>query len=196
MDSFTEWITSKFQHPFSLLFFLLGVILILLGLTTGFSVPVLQQLALDKDYRWTAIIIGMVFIILSIVVYYRPPKSSTQSSVGQELEGVPTELLKPFVARVNNLTEPQRRILSYIDREGAGHNLVSQDMLETKFNQYNKGEIYYRLEQLYLLGLVEKQRVGQTERGIERYTYRLSSAYRQQLGETIPGQPYERLSDP
>ncbi len=124
------------------------MILILLGLTTGFSVPVLQQLAPDKDYRWTALIIGMIFIILSIVVYYCPPKSSTQSSLGQKLEGIPTELIKPFVARVNDLTEPQRRILSYISREGSGHNLVSQEMLETKFNQYNKGEVYYRLEQL------------------------------------------------
>ncbi len=36
---FTEWITNKFEHPLSLLLFLLGALLMLLGLTTGVTIP-------------------------------------------------------------------------------------------------------------------------------------------------------------
>lgn len=66
MDKLTEWMTSRFQHPLSLPFLLLGVLLILLGLTTGFQLPVLQQLSIDPSYRTLAVVMGSVFILLSV----------------------------------------------------------------------------------------------------------------------------------
>lgn len=56
---------------------------------------------------------------------------------------------------------------------------VPQERLEQLFANYATGEIYYRLEQLYLLGFLDKQRVHDDDQGRERYMYRLSAAYTQ-----------------
>jgi len=77
MGKFIEWVTSKFQHPLSLLFFLLGSLLLLLGITTGLEVPLLKQLTPDVHYRWVSLALGWGFVLLAIAVYYVPPKPVT-----------------------------------------------------------------------------------------------------------------------
>jgi hypothetical protein len=177
MEKFTEWVTSKFQHPLGLLFFLLGALLILLGVTTGLELPVLQQLAPDVNYRWVSLALGVIFLLLATLIYYRPPRAT------KGIEPVPDELTRSFTARRAGLTGSQTRILVFIEQEGFRQRFVSQDTIETKFDKYGKSEIFYRLEQLRFLGFLERQRVGRDESGYDRFTYRLSAGYQKELGD-------------
>ncbi len=74
MDKFYEWLSQKFVHPLSPLFFLLGAILILLGLSTDLNIPQLSKLAVEYEFRWPSIFIGITFMIISIFLYYKPPQ--------------------------------------------------------------------------------------------------------------------------
>ncbi len=186
MDKFIEWVTSKFQHPFSLLFFLLGAVLLLLGLTTGLNVPGLQQLVPDVNFRWIALVLGAILLLGSVLLYYRPPSPAKAAPSNSAMPVTPEELRQSFAARVDALTEPQRQLLSFVRREGLGRRFVSQDTVEARFNQWSKAELYYRLEHLRLLGFLERQRIGTNEQGFDRFTYRISAAYQEELGDTEP----------
>ncbi len=86
MEKLTEWLTSKFQHPLSLLFFVLGALLILLGVSNGLNIPVLNQVILDPNYRWMAVVIGCVSCLLAVAMYYRPPKASSETETNKARE--------------------------------------------------------------------------------------------------------------
>jgi hypothetical protein len=72
MANLTEWVTSKFEQPLPLLFFLLGALLLLLGVTTGLEVPMLKQLTPDGNYRWVSIVLGCVFLFVATLIYSMP----------------------------------------------------------------------------------------------------------------------------
>jgi len=55
-------------------------------------------------------------------------------------------------------------------------------MVEEAFKEFAPSELYYRLEQLLLLGFLEKEQSGFI-RGYPRFTYRLSSEYRKQISD-------------
>ncbi len=80
MEKFGEWITSKFKHPLSPMFFFLGVLLILLGVSNGVSLPVFNQLASDPGFRWVCLVLGVLCFAASLVIFYRPPGSVGSSS--------------------------------------------------------------------------------------------------------------------
>ena len=67
IDKLTEWMTTKFNHPLSLPLFLLGIILILLSLTTGFELPVLKKLSIDPTYREISLLIGSILLFMGIL---------------------------------------------------------------------------------------------------------------------------------
>jgi hypothetical protein len=73
MANLIEWMTNKFEEqPFPILFFFLGTLLLLLGVTTGLQVPVLKQLTPDLNYRWASIVLGCTFLLLATRIYYMP----------------------------------------------------------------------------------------------------------------------------
>lgn len=74
MDKFTDWITSKFKHPLSPMFFFLGVLLVLLGVSNGISLPVFNQLASNPNFRWACLVLGVLCFIASVFIFYSPPK--------------------------------------------------------------------------------------------------------------------------
>ncbi|MBE7467790.1 MAG: hypothetical protein HS114_01450 [Anaerolineales bacterium] len=84
MEKLTDWLTDRFEHPLSFFLFLLGGILILLGLTTGFQIPVLQQLSIDPAYRILSIIIGSVSILFSIFFTTTQENSSGFLRIGRQ----------------------------------------------------------------------------------------------------------------
>jgi len=49
-------------------------------------------------------------------------------------------------------------------------------------NYWSKTETYYRPEQLWLLGFLEKEEIGKTLNDLPRYIYSLSSEYRKAIG--------------
>jgi len=179
MEKISEWLSNKFQHPLSLVFFLLGGLLILLGVSTGFDIPLLKKLAPDTNYRVACLAIGGVCCLVAIIVYYRPPKNESIRNSAS----LPDDLKLNFTARRASLSEKQGRLLYLVEYEGHSGDYVSQDTLQEQFNEYSLGELFYRLEQLRLLGFLERQTVGQNKDHTDRYSYSLSTTYRLELGD-------------
>jgi hypothetical protein len=93
-----------------------------------------------------------------------------------KLPQVPDDLRQTFSARLASVGSTQPEILRFIQQStGATGTGISQSSLEGRFQQ-KRGEMYYRLEQLRLLGFIMKESAG------EEFTYRLSPAYRRELG--------------
>ncbi len=193
MEKLTQWLTDRFQHPLSLLFFILGALLILIGITTGLEVPVLKQLASDANFRWVSLAIGLVFVLLSVLIYYRPPKSTKVTYPVPLSSAVSAEGMSKFSVRKSLLSDSQGHILSFFEKESLdrGFNrFIQQNTLEDRFAQYGKAELFYRLEYLRLNGFLEGQALGKDMHGIDRFLYRLSSAYAEELG--VPNTPYRQ----
>jgi hypothetical protein len=186
MSKFLDWVTSKFNHPLSLLFFLLGAVLVLLGLTTGLNIPGVQPLVSESNSRWAALILGIILLLASVLLYYRPPASTTVKPPAPEAPVIPEELKQNFAARMDSLSDAQTELLAFIRREGAGRKFVSQDTVEARFIQKGQAELYYRLEHLRLLGFLDRQRFGKNEQGYDRFAYRISDAYIKELGGAEP----------
>lgn len=74
MEKIAEWLTSKFKHPLSPLFFFLGMLLVLLGVSNGLSLPILNQLASDPNFRWACLVLGVLCLVASIFIFYHPPE--------------------------------------------------------------------------------------------------------------------------
>jgi hypothetical protein len=116
------------------------------------------------------------------------PTTSRDSSQSTDIQiQVPLSLRKElglsFLVRKHRLgSGRQKDILDYIEKETSLHQLVSQDMVEEAFKEFAPSELYYRLEQLLLLGFLEKEQSGFI-RGYPRFTYRLSSEYRKQISD-------------
>ena len=179
MDKLWEWVNNKFQHPLSLLFFLLGVLLILLGVSTGYDVPVLKKLSSDASYRFISFVTGVVCCAVSILIYYRPPKSL----LIDKATPVPDELKSNYVVRRASLSERQGQLLSFLQLKTSLKQYLDEEQIGIKFNRYSKTELFYRLEQLRLLGFLERQIVGQNQDGTDRFAYRISVAYKKELGD-------------
>src|SRR5262245_37186897 len=94
-----------------------------------------------------------------------------------KLPQVPDDLRQTFTARLASVGSTQPEILRFIQNTtGAIGTSISQSDLEARFQQ-KRGEMYYRLEQLRLLGFITKDKSADDE-----FTYRLSPAYRRELG--------------
>jgi hypothetical protein len=94
-----------------------------------------------------------------------------------KLPQIPDDLRQTFTARLASVGSTQPEILRFIQNTtGAMGTSISQFDLENRFQQ-KRGEMYYRLEQLRLLGFITKDRSDDGE-----FTYRLSPAYRRELG--------------
>lgn len=72
MEKFVEWVAKYFKNNLiSLFLFLLGALLLLLGITESISSSPIGPLVPRADYRGVALILGLVFILLSVLFYYR-----------------------------------------------------------------------------------------------------------------------------
>ena len=91
----------------------------------------------------------------------------------------------PVIAdRIVELSPTQRQIFDVIR---LSHDLVSQTELAQKFPKLSGGDLYYRLEVLRLLGLIESKVMAGAGTRFPAYAYRLSSeahAYCDDRGET------------
>jgi len=158
MDKVIEWLTQKFSHPLSLLFFLLGAILLLLGLTTGFEIPFLKQLAPALEYQGISLILGGICLLVSILIYYKPPKKkSPDDKLGSRKTG--DELPASFFARKALISKTQKELLSFIEKKKS----VPSSDIGITFKNIGEKELFYRLEQLRLLGFIEKKTIGKPE---------------------------------
>lgn len=163
------------RHTLSFLFFLLGALLIILALTTNLNLPVIKGVAPYAEYRLASLVLGIIFVLLATLLYYLPLQAGT---------AIPNELrMSLFERRDKLLSNTQREILDFIERRTLSNNKgLTQEAFEQQWTNRNPSETYYRLEQLCLLGFLEKEEVGQSPNGIPRFIYRLSANYEQLIG--------------
>jgi hypothetical protein len=112
------------------------------------------------------------------------PAFQASEAVYQELalpHSVLSELGLSFPDKRFRIGATQARILDYIVQGFVLHGAVSQEMLRKSFPKIPGPELYYRLEQLRLLGFIEKEKIG--VRGDKpAYTYRVSREYQAARG--------------
>lgn len=188
MERIIQWLTDKFQHPLSLLFFVLGAVLIILGISNDLNLPGLNQIIPNSDFRYISVAIGCVSCLLSILIYYNPPREASEKlskEPNKQFQLIPKEFSLTFLERREALSKQQEAILKYIVNNIYFGQSVSQDTLEKVFNNYSKSELFYRLEHLCLLNFLEKQRIGTNDSGADRYSYRISKEYSLALGKNF-----------
>lgn len=194
MSKLIAWLTDRSRDPVSLLLFGLGAVLVLLGVTNGFSLPVLQQLAPDERFRWVAVALGTVFVVIgafiAAIANSRQPAARAQGVTeesngkadGQRRTSIPEELTWKYAARRARLSSVQQKMLHLIEMRAVSGRRVGQDAIEVEFQRMGSREVYYRLECLRLLGLIAKQQAGTDSKGLERWSYTLAEDYERELG--------------
>jgi hypothetical protein len=94
-----------------------------------------------------------------------------------KLPQIPDDLRRSFTARLANAGSTQPEILRFVQNAtGATGTSISQSDLESRF-QKSRAEMYYRLEQLRLLGFLTKEPLTS-----DQFAYRLAPDYRRELG--------------
>ena len=91
---------------------------------------------------------------------------------------IPDELRQPYSARVADIGSTQEDILRFVRKRTKGMNsTVAQHVIAAQFGRQGS-EMYYRLEQLRLLGFIVKR--WDTEH--KEFIYALAPDYRRELG--------------
>jgi hypothetical protein len=94
-----------------------------------------------------------------------------------KLPQIPNDLRQSFTARLANGGDTQPKILRFIQEvTGQRGTSLAQSEIERRFDKGQR-EMYYRLEQLRLLGFITKEMTAAGE-----YAYRLAPDYRRELG--------------
>lgn len=187
IEIFVKIIGSSIQHfvkQYTLcsLFLLLGTLLILLGGTSGFG-----QLKTNDSTRIALLYLGGICLAIGTVIYFVLLflyKHKSLPGDPEELPDVPDDLKINFPGRQVRLSEVQTSILAFIIKKvlTQGQDYVSQDDITSKFNKLG-AEMFFRLEQLRLLGFLEKEQID-IRRGLPYHKYRLSSAYLKHLNSS------------
>lgn len=183
MDKIIE-VIKKFKNLVVVLFFLLGSLLILLGVTKDLNLPTLNQLTPDANFRWTCLVLGILCLIVSLFILYRPPYESDGTiSKPDNIRGpVPEEFTMSYSRRRALLSINQEKILTHLVHAGSGGKFIPQEDIEKVFGQYGSG-LLYRLEHLRLLGFLTRHKLGQDVEGNNRFAYALSSDFIKEVGD-------------
>jgi len=182
MEKIIDWLTEKFSSPLSLLFFVLGALLLLLGLSTGFEIPYLEKhLSSANGYQGASLILGGVCLLLALFIYYKPPQKKTQDKdISREMRE--DEFPSSFFARKDLVSKTQKKLLEYIEK----HDSILFLDLQNEFNRLGMKELFYRLEQLRLMGFVEKDKIGNPDtKTVGTQVYHLSEKYKKEIKEKI-----------
>src|SRR3989304_2033779 len=113
---------KRFRNLVVALFFLLGALLVLLGVTEDLNLPILNQLAPDANFRWASLTLGALCLIASLFILYRPPNESEQLTHKPDniIGTIPEELTMSYSRRQALLSIRQAEILTYVAHAGHG----------------------------------------------------------------------------
>src|SRR5215471_19171300 len=158
------------QEPLSFLLFLLGGGLVVLGVTRGFGV-----LMVDDGLRVWSICLGVIGVIASVAMHLREPAGSQAHSEDRGIQASMHEQLSP-----DQLSVTQRLVLRVVEEETVMQASVVMSRIESLLGVPPK-ELFYRLEQLRLLGFVDHELLASGGEYPEN-AYRPSAAYARMLG--------------
>jgi hypothetical protein len=173
------------DQPVSFLLFVLGAVLMLLGLSRG----VVSIVAADS-LRPYAIGLGALAVVASVVLALVVPRQSDAPEQRREHDGLAD--IKGELD-TSQITSNQRRVLRAIEDTTEDRSVVSERRLGVELDTRSP-ELYYRLEQLRLLGFIEREVLNPDTVNLE-YGYRFSRAYASRLGIGNEG-PRPRPSAP
>jgi hypothetical protein len=170
------------------------VLLILLGVTKGVS-----ALVPDDNFRLISVGLGCFFVAVAVVVGLLGP--GRHHVIDEPSPSKIPELKTQYA----ELSPKQREILHGIEEKTSGRSLVSEHELQSVISLHSSptSELFYRLEQLRLLGFVERELLNPS-RG--ESGYRFTEEYAGHIGRTssisasyippTPGPPKGRTSGP
>ena len=184
MEKILEAITQKFKNPLSLLFFLLGAILTLLGLVSSFELAN-GKIEPNPSYQGLSLILGIGCLLLAVLFYKKPTALVKKTEAEHTL---PTELTYSFPERKLAISRTQCEILEFIERELAkiigAEKFLYLGQIQEKFEDISISELFYRLEQLRLLGFVNVRKFN-TPTETQTRAYCLSREY-EKVSNTMP----------
>src|SRR5438093_11738801 len=81
-----DWVKDTFRRrPLALILLALGVVFLLLGLTTGIDLPFLKHVAVNDGSRWFARILGLVLLGGGFAMFiWSPPSAGAGVAAGQD----------------------------------------------------------------------------------------------------------------
>lgn len=133
--------------------------LTLLGITSEVSLGGYGALEANEEFRYISIAFGFSCIAAAIFVYYRPPGTmnnvnarAPNTSIEEKVipDWIPEEMLISWSARRDYLTESQRKILTFAEQSQE----FSLSTIAEAFPDHKNKELFYRLEQIRLLGFI------------------------------------------
>ena len=188
MTSIFAWIKSSVQHPFILFFILFGALLISLGLVTELPNPFgATAIKIEGNFeRIGTMLVGLLSISLAILLMYRPPAgwrtmtnpaedqndSKREPASTSPINGLPDDFDASFLARRSALSRTQKKLLAIIENEKK----LAFSAIKSELNMDNDAELYYRLEQLRLLGFIAKEKI-EASSSATIVVYRLTTSY-------------------
>lgn len=183
MKDIIDSLAKLSNAPLSFLMFGVGAGFLLLGVIQGISgTQVVDPL------RPVAIGLGLLLLACAVILYLvsqkaRPAETNAdRAGANEKLGASPLPMVegdgsKHQLPAAGDLTPAQRKILRYIeDRTGQW---MEQDEINKAFG-LPEPEVYYRLEQLRLLGFIDRH-LNEGTAGIS-VTYDLSRAYKRVIG--------------
>ena len=91
------------------------------------------------------------------------------------------QLKSGFAAKLSRIGDSQARLLNYISGKSGSGRLLSTDELTERFDDLKKStSVFYRLEQLRLLGFLQSTNIGEAG-GKPVLGWSLSEAYRREV---------------
>ncbi|MCU0490478.1 MAG: hypothetical protein MUD01_02625 [Chloroflexaceae bacterium] len=100
---------------------------------------------------------------------------------------IPEELKLDLMLRRSLLSLEQIEILRVFESHALNRKRrsIKQEIIEKQFGQYSKSEIYYRLENLRLLGFLEIEKYTKSKNGVIRIAYKMTDYYEHRLRDHI-----------
>ncbi len=115
-------------------------------------------------------------------------KSTTSSQDQPTIPNIPVglfnELSRSYLEKKVDLSDAQKKILNFIERETKVHDSVNQKTLESDFSEHKaKVYVYWRLEDLRYQGFITRFDTGDRRHGMPVFSYKLSSEYNDERGK-------------
>jgi hypothetical protein len=186
-------IIRAFHNPLAAMMFFIGAVLILIGLTDGIPLFDNNTIQTTDNFRYLSVALGVFALIASTFVYYKPPArdinypddpvhphDDTTENIMHPVKSGVAELAMSWAQKRDILSQTQRHLLAYIEQR----NSVSYVTLLNNFSEKTNNEMFYRLEQLRLLGFVVCEQVGRDSPDASNILYTLSESYESEISNS------------
>jgi hypothetical protein len=155
----------------------IGVILILLSVTTGLELPIIKNIIPDENSRELAFGGGFLIIVFAIIIYLfekKHAKTEEQPIITTTGTGNGGDTKKQF--NKSEITSSQRELLNFIEEQFIQYGVIGQETIEKRFEKIAPSELFYRLETLCYQKFLVKETAAIVNKK-QRFSYKLSKEF-------------------